>query len=334
MDSGIDSNVKRQNILNNKYVVDEARKFLDINGILFDGVFYFTNKQLADLYEVDIRTIERIISNYREELEKNGYRVLSGKELKGFKDAAQQTDIDVGLFSKSIGVSTFRTVLNFSMLLTNSKVAKAVRSKLLDIAMNYISEKTGGDPKYINQRDRDYLSSAFIEESERRKFTDAIKNYVDGNNFKYANLTNEVYLAIFKEKAKEYREILKLEANENPRSTMYSEVLTMIASFEAGLAYEFEEESKRLDRPITYDEARAIINKFASHPGQKPLLNNVRTKMASRDYGFRDATHLKLKEYITPLTEEEYEKFLGEQSKSLEEQIEGHKEVFKRLRDK
>ena len=55
--------------------------------------------------------------------------------------------------------------------------------------------------------------------------------------------------------------------------------------------------------------------------------------MASRDYEFREALHLKLHDYITPITQEDYDKFLGEKSKELLERIEENKEIMKRLKD-
>jgi len=57
-------------------------------------------------------------------------------------------------------------------------------------------------------------------------------------------------------------------------------------------------------------------------------------KMASRDLAFRDALHLQLKEYITPVQREDYERFLGEKSKELAERLEDAKDVMKRLKER
>ena len=86
------------------------------------------------------------------------------------------------------------------MLLTNSDIAKQVRNTLLDIVINVLTEKTGGHVKFINQRDKNYLSTALEEDNARKIFTKAIHKYVSGN-FKYGQLTNEIYKAIFKERA-------------------------------------------------------------------------------------------------------------------------------------
>ena len=69
------------------------------------------------------------------------------------------------------------------------------------------------------------------------------------------------------------------------------------------------------------------------NPNDKTL-EGVRSKMASRDLAFRDAWHLQLKDYLSPLDSAEFERFLGEKSKELIERLEESKEVFKRLKDR
>lgn len=48
-----------------------------------------------------------------------------------------------------------------------------------------------------------------------------------------------------------------------------------------------------------------------------PLINKARVKMASRDLVFKDALHVKLTDYISPLQATEYERFLDEKSEDL-----------------
>ena len=88
------------------------------------------------------------------------------------------------------------------MLLVESDKARMLRSKMLDIVIDTINQKTGGNTKYINQRDTDYLTSALKEPQYRKLFTDALNQYVDMGNYKYAAYTDKVYDAIVKEKAK------------------------------------------------------------------------------------------------------------------------------------
>jgi hypothetical protein len=55
-------------------------------------------------------------------------------------------------------------------LLTESQKAKILRSKMLDIVIDTIHQRTGGNTKYINQRDTDYLTSAIKESIYRRRY--------------------------------------------------------------------------------------------------------------------------------------------------------------------
>lgn len=331
------SQVHRKNILNNDLAISKIQEKYDLNGVLFNNTIYFTSQQIADFYKVDIRTIRRIIEDNEEELRSNDYKVINGLELDKFRKQAEEyfaNDIDVSRKTRNLGISTVRTLLNFSMLLTNSDVARTMRKDILDITLNVIAEKTGGHTKYINQRDKEYLNKAFIEETDRKKFTNALKNYVDVGQYKYAYFTDLLYKLIFKESTKEYKKVLSLTSKDKTRETMYSEVLLLIASYERGLAYEIECEYKRLDRKLNKQETVNLFVKYGNHPDKEPLLNDARIKMASRDLGLRDSLHLELDEYINPVTKDDFEKFLGEQSKSLEQQIEEHKDVFLRLRDK
>ena len=77
-----------------------------------------------------------------------------------------------------------------------------------------------------------------------------------------------------------------------------------------------------------------MFSNFEKQSLYKPLINKVRIKMASRDFAFRDALHIKLQDYITPLEANEYERFLGEKSEDLKERLEEAKDVFERLKER
>lgn len=326
----------RQNILNNRYALQQAEQHVQLGGILFDGELVFTKQQVMDIFEIGDATIERYLSSHDIELKNNGYLVLKGVRLREFKDLAYGTLTNEGTKTSVLGVFSFRAVLNLGMLLTESEPAKLLRSRLLDIVLDVMVEKAGGHTKYINQRDEHFLSASFQEDNYRQVFTDALDNYVEGNKWKYGNFTNLIYKCIFQENANEYRKILKLAEKDSIRDTMYAEVLTLIASFESGIAYEFEVASNKKEDKLTQKEARDIISNFEKHPLYKPYIVDARTKMASRDLCFRDALHEKLEAYIEAVPEADFEKFLGEKSRSLEEQLSDPETlaVFKRLKDR
>jgi hypothetical protein len=326
----------RQNILNNRYALQKAEKHLNLGGVLFHGERVFTKQQVIAIFEITDRTVERYLASRGEELKANGYQLLKGINLRNFKEIIDGTDMNDGTKTSILGIFSFRAVLNLGMLLTESEPARLLRSRLLDIVLDVMAERAGGHTKFINQRDDSYLLAAFQEESYRRQFTDALDQFVEGNQWKYARFTNLIYQSIFHENATEYKKVLKLAEKDKIRETMYSEVLNLIASFETGIAHELENASQTLGRKLSQKEAEALFASFEKHPLFKPLILDARTKMASRDLCFRDALHDKLEAYIQSVPEADFERFLGEKSRSLEEQLSDPETlaVFKRLKDR
>ena len=327
------SQVQRQNILNNNLALEEVEKNVGIQVTYFEDDVWLTKKQVQEFYEISDSTIERYIEKNSEELTKNGYKILRGKALKDYKenDAILMSE---GSKISVLGIFSFRAFLNLGMLLTESEKAKILRSMILDIVIDIMNQKTGGHTKYINQRDEDFLIQIIKEENYRKKFTDALDKYVSMGNIKYAIYTNKVYQAIFNENANEYREILKLDSKENIRHTMYSEILAVIAGFENGVAEMLEQEYLKNNRKLTAKETDIIFNNASSNPFLFPSIEKSRIKMASWDLCFRDVLHENLKNYISSVPTEDFNRFLSEKSKSLSERLEETKEVFKRLKDR
>lgn len=224
--------------------------------------------------------------------------------------------------------------MNISMLLVESENAKVLRQIMLDIVIDFVNQRTGGSTKYINQRDRDFISAFLQEENYRHEFTDALRDYVSMGNSKYAIYTDKIYQSIFREKAQEYKQVLHLSKRDRVRDTMYSEVLDLIASYECGLAAMIKDQSTQLGRKLNNWELSDLFLSFESLPLWKPLILRARTKMASRDMALRDAFHMQLEEYIKPLEAEEYEKFLGVAGDELELLMHENQDVLKRLKER
>lgn len=330
------SRLDRQNILNNEIAVEEIQEKSGVQGILWNEKLYFTREMTASFFEVDIRTISRYIDQYNDELVENGYEVLKGKRLKEFKETAQTFGKDINVPTKTtvLGIFDFRSFLNLSMLLSESEKARALRQMMLDIVIDLINRKTGGGTKYINQRDKDFVFASIQEENYRRQFTDALKNYVVDNRFKYAHFTDMIYVSIFKEKAKEYKKILDLKASDKVRDTFYSEILDIIAAYEIGLADAIKKDYDKIGHILSFEEVETIFHEFENMALWKPLIMRGRTKMASRDMALRDAFHYQLSEYIQPLDKDEYQKFLGATGDELEHLMQENQEVLKRLKER
>ena len=89
---------------------------------------HITTDLVARFYGVGIEAIKSLVKDNRVELMANGFRVLTGEELRSLKDLSSST-------SKAAAIAVFplRAVLNVGMLLRDSEVAQEVRTRLLDI---------------------------------------------------------------------------------------------------------------------------------------------------------------------------------------------------------
>lgn len=333
------SQVDRQNILNNPYALQEIEKATRLKGVPFEGKTVVVKEQVAVFFELTLRTIENYLGRHSEELAQNGYEVIKGNRLKQLKLSISESDVpetNFGNIAKApqLGIFDFRAFLNLAMLITESERARVLRQMVLDIVIDTINQRTGGGTKYINQRDEDFLIAAFQEENYRKEFTDALKDYVDMGNFKYPLYTDKIYVSIFREKAKEYRKILRLHQKDKVRDTFYSEVLDLVSAYEYGFAKVLEDAFHKQGKKLTSWEVDSLFSAFEKQLHWKPLIEKARNKMASRDLAFRDVLHARLKGYITPLNSADFEKFLGEKSKELVERLEEARDVMKRLKER
>lgn len=118
------SDIDRQNILNNTFAIEEIKNATNLQGIVFQGKLTFIKDQVAEFFEVEQRTIDNYLSKYEHELRHNGYEVIRGKSLQGYKIAineqfANETDFVGKSLHKTtmLGVFDFRAFLNLAMLI-------------------------------------------------------------------------------------------------------------------------------------------------------------------------------------------------------------------------
>ena len=331
------SEIARQNVLNNKYALEEVQKAIGLQGIIFEGELKFTKQQLSSFFEVSDRTINSCLTRNEKELRDNGYEVIVGNRLKTFKLAFTiDDDREVNFLIKSnkLGIFNFRAFINIAMLLSKSERAREVRSLVLDVVIDTINKRTGGSTKYINQRDEDFIFNLLNNRDYHKEMVFALRDCVDLGNIKYLLYNDKVYRSVFKEDADEYRKVLKLSNEDDERHTMYSEVLDLIASYEAGFADVLRKESSQLGRKLTQVETDALYAKFEQQRLWVPLVNKARSKMASRDLCFRDALHANLTEYIAAVSTDDFDRFIGDKSMELSQRLENYIEALKRLKDR
>ena len=110
--------------------------------LLLPNTEYATTEQVAKYYRVGLEAVKTIVKKHSDEIEADGYRLLSGEKTRellvrsklnltkkrGYFEAAGQKFAynSNGLFPK-------RAILRVGMLLRDSEVAKEVRTRLLNI---------------------------------------------------------------------------------------------------------------------------------------------------------------------------------------------------------
>lgn len=87
-----------------------------------------TTEIVASYYEVTVEALQKVVQRNREELAENGLLTLKGDDLRKLK----MDNLSIAN-ARSLTVFTRRTMLNLGQLLTNSGVAKAVRTYLLNV---------------------------------------------------------------------------------------------------------------------------------------------------------------------------------------------------------
>lgn len=120
MDKLTNSNIERQNILNNKYALEHIQEYIGLPGLLFEGEYRFTKQMVADFFEIDTSTIDRYLEKYTEELKHNGYILSRGKQLNEFKiqfahlidKASKTTQLAAGRITKDLLSEIIHSIIN------------------------------------------------------------------------------------------------------------------------------------------------------------------------------------------------------------------------------
>ncbi len=113
--------------LREKLCTDEHTSILERVGnlITLPQEGFATTEQVAAFYKSPIKSIQTVVIRHRDELERDGYKVLTSKE---FRDLHRE-----GLKSKARLIAIFprKAILRIGMLLAESEIAKQIRNYLL-----------------------------------------------------------------------------------------------------------------------------------------------------------------------------------------------------------
>lgn len=207
-----DNKELRQKYIDRVEVLDKVKKL-----VLIPQLKMMTVRQVADFYEVDYKTIHRVCQSYKSELASDGITTITpqyfGKFLNAhecpFKNLEQKNgkmvvsiDDNTTISIPNIGIRCFskRAVLRIGMVLRDSKVAKEVRTQLLNIVEHTAVEK----PE---------LLTAEIDD-EKAMLDNILTAYVSGNPVEILQATS-VYSAYLKRYATQLEEQNKTLKEDN-----------------------------------------------------------------------------------------------------------------------
>jgi len=130
-----DSSLDRKNVLNNNYALETIKEYLGIKGTFYEGELKFTLKEVADFYGVTRETVSRYLTSYADELRQNGYEVYTGQKLQSFMET--DSDMDVTIKARRVGVFNFKAFINLGLLLQESERARILRRAILDLDVRH-----------------------------------------------------------------------------------------------------------------------------------------------------------------------------------------------------
>lgn len=187
------------------------------------GTLEVTVDMAANFYEVPFETVKTLLKRHRSEFNEYGEsRVIRGTELAVIRGQVQ--DEPNLRTSPTLTLINRRGLLRIGMLLTESEVARSVRSYLLNVEQIATKEQ------------RAWSMEREVSKRERRRLTDAVQAFGDGNTFAYANYTNLVYRVLFDTDAPGMRKLYGLDSDENIRDAFSTEDLRSVVDVETAIS--------------------------------------------------------------------------------------------------
>ena len=223
----------REELVEHYEVLDKVKELL-----LIPGTEFATTQQVADFYEVGLEAINSLIKDNRDEIKLDGMITPSGKETKEIlvkfsKDITNYRgyfEVDgIKFANRSNTLLPRRAILRVGMLLRDSKVAKEVRTQLLNIEekttkevkvqdineeqklalelgmamasgdVNAIAIATGNMMAFKNRHidklktDNKALSEGILEWSNRSKLNAGVRKLAATIGKQYGAVWNELY---------------------------------------------------------------------------------------------------------------------------------------------
>ena len=228
----------REELVEHYEVLEKVKELL-----LIPGTEFATTSEVANFYEVTTDAIQKVYQRNKEEVDMDGITVISAKSLIGTKCPISknvrkdkysttfeyENGINITIPNRGIKVFPRRAILRVGMLLRDSKVAKEVRTQLLNIEekttkevkvqdineeqklalelgmamasgdVNAIAIATGNMMAFKNRHidklktDNKALSEGILEWSNRSKLNAGVRKLATTIGKQYGAVWNELY---------------------------------------------------------------------------------------------------------------------------------------------
>ena len=227
----------REELVEHYEVLEKVKELL-----LIPGTEFATTQQVADFYEVDNEAVQKVMQRNSDELLLDGMITLTGKETKeklgsdnmstqNFRGYFELNGVKMNNRANTLFPS--RAILRVGMLLRDSKVAKEVRTQLLNIEekttkevkvqdineeqklalelgmamasgdVNAIAIATGNMMAFKNRHidklktDNKALSEGILEWSNRSKLNAGVRKLATTIGKQYGTVWNELYKNLY-----------------------------------------------------------------------------------------------------------------------------------------
>lgn len=183
-----DNKELRQKYIDRIDVLDKVKRLL-----MIPSMELMTMRQVAEYYEVPLKTVETCYRNHMEEISTDGVTIKKPREIEEKFNSLENKELNfkrvrggivveitdkVSFVIPNVGCRMFskRAVLRFGMLLRDSVIAQEVRTQLLNMAESVISENPAKVTEEI--------------ENEQKYLDDIITAYKSGDPIKIITATS------------------------------------------------------------------------------------------------------------------------------------------------
>ena len=377
----------RQAILSNSYLIRKIEEHLNAKALFGDDYlirdsFLMSKRRLSCLLDTHKQTVDRYIKTCGEELKQSGYKVLTGKKLHEFKAKCRGEIMNshgdkYGYERKypedKLEIFTFKAWLNMAMLLPEGEVAKFIRLRILDLAIDVAAEKEGGRGKHLKRqigyeythhyRQYSYCSQEFKSAIEQHlKLDDSGKISISENGCFSANYSQIEQLVfsnrwdfpkqaillttIYKEyNTQKYRNESSFRLNTSGARlvyAMYHDVFDAMSNIEQGVAEKLKSVSINKKRKLEVRELNEITSNLGQDTKFIPLIEEARTKMAianslnANPKSYKDILNQRLETHERAIESSNIDEFMAVKLKKVKEKLLMSETfaVFQRLSDR